>query len=80
MQFEKSNVFTLRLKMLCEDKCEKKAFKLSSLAMDLCASGLSNNKHFANRDFEFIKDVFLAYLHRSNKKMKLIYYVCSFVR
>ncbi|XP_025195640.1 uncharacterized protein LOC112594844 [Melanaphis sacchari] len=72
IQYEKSNVFVLRLRMLCEGKCENQALKLSSLAMDLYNSNLKNKYQFDDQDYEFIRDIYYACLERSNKKKELI--------
>ncbi|XP_026815820.1 protein PF14_0175-like [Rhopalosiphum maidis] len=72
IQYEKSNIFVLRLRMLCEGKCENQALKLSSLAMDLYNSNLKNKSQFEDQDYEFIRDIYYACLERANKKKELI--------
>jgi len=65
-------MFVLRLRVLCEGKCEKIAFKLSSLAMDLQNSKLQSKSHFDEHDYEFIRDIYYACLDRTNNRKELI--------
>jgi len=68
-------VFAQRLRMLCEGKCEDKALKLSSLAMDLQNSKLKSKYQFEEHDYEFIRDIYYACLERTNNKKELIGHV-----
>lgn len=72
MKYEKSYVFVLRLRMLCEGKCEDQALKLSSLAMDLQNSNLKNKYQIEEHDYEFIRDIYYACLDRTNNRKELI--------
>ncbi|XP_050527206.1 uncharacterized protein LOC126897556 isoform X2 [Daktulosphaira vitifoliae] len=70
--FENTGLFALRLRMLCESKCENQALKLSSLAMKLYNSQPLYKSLFGQTDIEFIRDIYFACLHRANKKEELI--------
>ncbi|XP_060856099.1 uncharacterized protein LOC132933844 [Metopolophium dirhodum] len=72
IQFENGCIFAQRLRMLCEGKCEDKALKLSSLAMNLQNSKLKSKYQFEEQDYEFIRDIYYACLERTNNKKELI--------
>lgn len=69
-------MFVLRLRMLCEGKCEDTVLKLSSLAMDLQNSELKSKSYFDKHDYEFIRDIYYACLDRANNRKELISQVC----
>lgn len=79
MQFEKSSIYALRLKILCENDNEKLAYKLSSLAMTLY-----NEKRFVatyycdHQDLMFIREIYYACLKIFDKN-ELITQVCFLI-
>lgn len=78
IHFERSYVYSLRIKMLCEENCESRALKLSSLVFQLLDNKLVETNLFSENDFDFIRDVYYACLYRLNKKKELIARVCFF--
>lgn len=67
----------MRLRKLCEGKCETQALKLSSLAMHTCNFELKNRRCIEENDFLFIRDIYYACLELTNKKKELISHVCE---
>lgn len=78
IQFEKSNIFALRLRILCEEKCEAQALRLSCMAMRLVNFQLKSRYHIEEEDFLFIRDIYYACLERENRRKELIDHVCYF--
>jgi hypothetical protein len=79
IQFEKSNIFALRLKILCEEKCDAQALRLSCMAMRLINFELKSRYHIEEEDFLFIRDIYYACLERANRKKELVDHVNCFL-
>ncbi|CAH1731451.1 unnamed protein product [Aphis gossypii] len=78
LQYENSNIFVLRLRMLCEGKCENQALKISSAAMRLFNSNSKIKNQFEYQDYEFIRDIHYACLERANRKKELISHLMQY--
>lgn len=73
LQFENSNIYVLRLRILCRIECETQVLRLSSMVMDMHEIELK--QYFEKRDFEFIRDIYYSCLIWYNKKSELINHV-----
>lgn len=69
----------MRLKILCEGKCEDLALKLSSLAMNLKGFEFKSNYYFEKQDFKCIRDIYYACLVKTSKRKELIHHVCFYL-
>lgn len=78
MEFEKSGIYALRLKTLCEQNCETKALKLSYLAVCLYNNNFKSKYYCDKQDRTFIKVIYYACLSLSDKMTEVIYQVCLF--
>ncbi|XP_050425727.1 myb-like protein U [Adelges cooleyi] len=72
LNFENIKLFALRVRLLCESKCEKEALKLSSLAMQFYNRQTISKFYSGLNDIELIRDIYFACLHRLNKKEELV--------
>jgi len=76
MQFEKSSIYALRLKILCENNNEKLAYKLSSLAMALYNENRFVATYYCDyQDLMFIREIYYACLKMFDKN-ELMTQVC----
>lgn len=75
MQLEKGCIYSLRLKILCQNEFEDLALTLSSIAMDIYNLEFKNRQYFEEQDYEFIRDIYYACLVRFNKNAELINHV-----
>lgn len=79
MQFENSNIYSLRIRILCQNECELAVLRLSSIAIDMCNLEIKNREYFEEQDYEFIRDIYYACLIGFNKKAELINQVTYFL-
>jgi len=77
-EYENGNMFTLRLKMLYEGKCDTEALQLASLAVNLYLNEPKSKSYIKPEDFELIIDIYYVCLEKLNKRNDLINHVSFF--
>lgn len=76
MRFEKSSIYALRLKILCENKDEELALKLSTLAMLLYHEKKFVATYYCDyEDVIFIREIYFACLKMFDS-IQLVKQVC----
>lgn len=75
IQFENSSIYSLRIKILCQNECEVAVLRLSSIAIDMYNLEFKNRQYFEEQDYEFIRDIYYACLVGFNKMAELIDHV-----
>lgn len=76
IEFENSNIYALRIRILCRLGCEAQIFRLSSMVMDMTLYNIElKQQYFEDCDFEFIRDIYYACLLYYNKKSEFIDHV-----
>lgn len=75
IQFESSNIYAMRLRILCLNKSEPEVLILSSMAVNIYNRHITNKQYFEECDYEFMRDVYYASLIYFKKKPEVLNHV-----